>query len=61
MLLIKWSARASVRGWTRLSDFLAELDAFLSGLSATTRQIRKDAEARRRRPFAETVAEGPGL
>lgn len=45
MLLVRLSARASVRGWKWLSAFLLDLDLALSGLSGASRRIRREASS----------------
>jgi hypothetical protein len=54
-VLLKWSIRASQRGWKSLSGFLLELDLVLSGLGGASRRIRKDRARRQSAPRVETV------
>lgn len=56
-MLLKWSVAASLRGWTKLSGFLLELDLLLSGLSGASKRIKRDRSRRQSEPHAEFQVE----
>jgi len=59
--VLKLALAAQRRGWHRTYAVLLELDCWLAGIGAASRQMKRERQARLRRPFAETIIAGPGL
>lgn len=57
--MLKLAIFASQRGWVRMSEFLLELDCWLSGLGGASRRIRRERKRRRQAPRAHIEIMGP--